>query len=339
MSKPKKKEYSSRLNRADDIIRLAIWLQGIRYGVSSKDIQEEFDCSRRTAERAIEVLYNLFPNEIVEIKRDGKRKWRLIDGVINSLISFSKEDIANLEFLRNSSKDEIRKKELDELIPKIKALIPEKNKISYDTDVSAILEKKGVIVRQYSRVKIDPELLKKIQNTLLTDNKLKFDYKNEKGERSKVTLHPYGLIINNIAEHFLVGFSEQRKALRTYTINKIRNLKVLEECFDTDNNFSLHKYSERSFGIYQGELMDVVLEFNEKGSEYVRDYKYHFHPTQKNKKLKNGNLQVKFTACGAYEICHELFKWGELVEVKSPEELRTIYRKELEKLLKKYKTT
>jgi predicted DNA-binding transcriptional regulator YafY len=80
------------------------------------------------------------------------------------------------------------------------------------------------------------------------------------------------------------------------------------------------------------------LEFNEKGSGYVRDYEYHFHPTQKIKELENGNIQVEFTACSAYEICDELFKWGELVEVKKPEKLKNIYSGKLEKLLKKYKT-
>lgn len=72
-------------------------------------------------------------------------------GTTNMLISFSVNDFANLEYLKGLSNDTNRKKEIDELVAKIKALTPQKNMQSLDTDISAIMESEGFAVRQYPK--------------------------------------------------------------------------------------------------------------------------------------------------------------------------------------------
>ena len=44
-------DLAMRYERLSDIVRLAIRLQGLRRGMTIADIQQEFDISRRTAER------------------------------------------------------------------------------------------------------------------------------------------------------------------------------------------------------------------------------------------------------------------------------------------------
>jgi len=114
-------------------------------------------------------------------------------------------------------------------------------------------------------------------------------------------------------------------------IDKISSLEVLEEYFERDESFSLSEYSAQSFGIYQEAPIDVVLEFDKSVADDALNY--HFHPTQKIKKLESGNVQVKFTSGGTQAICHELFKWGASVKIKTPKELRRIYKGYLEDAL------
>ncbi|MBR3889455.1 WYL domain-containing protein [bacterium] len=315
----------SRLQKVEEIIELAMMFQNSYCGLCIDDIQEHFECSRRSAERMKSVLFNLYPEKIEEVQTNDKRKrWRFVKGTMNTLISFTTDDFANLEYLKGLSNDEEKKQELDELIAKIKALTPQKNLRSLDTDISAILETEGFAVRQYSGVTYSKKTLEQLRNSMLAFKKIKFEYVvNE--ENKKITLDPYGLIISD--KHYLVGYNDYVNDLRLYRVDKIKELEVLEEYFEKDEIFSLTEYSNKSFKIYQEEPMNVVLEFNKSVADEVLNY--HFHPTQKMKKLENGDIQVKFVACGSYSICQELFKWGSNVKIKKPSELKTIYKRYL----------
>lgn len=319
----------SRLNKAEQIIELAMMFQNSYCGLTIDDIAEHFECSRRSAERMKALLFDLFPEKVEEVPTlDKKKRWRFVKGAMNSLISFSADDFANLEYLKGLSTDENRKKELDELIAKIKALTPQKNLQSLDTDVSAILESEGFAVRQYSRAKVAPLVLEQLRNAMLAFKKIQFNYPTEKGNR-RITLNPYGVIISD--KYYLVGFNEYVKDLRLYKVDKISNLEVLNEYFEKDEEFFLQEYCNKSFSIYQEEPLNITLEFDKSVADDILNY--HLHPTQKMKQLENGNVQVKFTSGGKYAICHELFKWGGKVQIKKPVELKNYYKQYLSDVL------
>lgn len=323
----------TRLSKTEEIIELAMMFQNSYCGLCIDDIKEHFECSRRSAERMKSLLFDLFPEKIEEVQtNDKKKRWRFIKGTMNSLISFTADDFANLEYLKGLSNDENRKKELDEVIAKIKALTPQKNLQSLDTDVSAILESEGFAVRQYFGVKAEPLILEKLRNAMLAFKKVQFDYPTDKGNRT-ITLNPYGVIIAD--KYYLVGFNEYVKDLRLYKVDKISGLEILEEYFEKDEKFSLSEYCNNSFGIYQEEPLKIILEFDKSSADDVLNY--HFHPTQKMKQLENGNVQVKFIAGGTYAICQELFKWGGKVQIKKPIELKTYYKKYLSDVLNNIK--
>ncbi len=315
----------SRLNKADDIIELGLMFQSSSCGISIDDIAEKFECSRRSAERMKTVLFEKFPEKVEEVPSyDRKKRWRFKKGTMNCLISFSANDFANLEYLKNLSNNKYKKKEIDELVEKIKALTPQQNMTGLNNDISAILETEGFAVRQYSGVKVEPKTLEMLRNSMLAFKKIKFNYLEK-----EVTLNPYGIVISG--KYYLVGFNENRKALRTYKIDKIKDLEVLDEYFDKDESFNLKDWCNNSFGIYQEEPLNIVLEFDKEVKEDVLNY--HFHPTQKVKVLKNGNIEVKFTAGGTYAICQELFKWGCDVKINKPVELKNYYKRYLTDVL------
>ena len=319
----------SRLNKTEEIIELAMMFQNSYCGLCIDDIKEHFECSRRSAERMKALLFDLFPEKIEEVQTsDKKKRWRFIKGTMNSLISFSADDFANLEYLKGLSTDENKQKELDELIAKIKALTPQKNLQTLDTDVSAILKSEGFAIRQYSRVKADKLTLEKIRTALLSFKKIKFSYPiNDKTK--EIILNPYGVIISD--KYYLVGFNEYVSDLRLYKVDKIEQLEILEEYFDKDEKFSLSEYCKNSFSVYQEEAVDIALEFDKVVADDVLNY--HFHPTQKMKQLDNGNIQVKFKSGGTYAICQELFKWGTNVKIKRPSSFKAYYKKYLSDVL------
>lgn len=323
----------SRLNKTEQIIELAMMFQNSYCGLCIEDIEHHFDCSRRSAERMKALLFDLFPEKVEEVPTSEKKKrWRFVKGAMNALISFTADDFANLEYLKGLSNDENKRKELDELIAKIKALTPQKNLQSLDTDVSAIMESEGFAVRQYLGVNIEPKILEELRTSMLAFKKIQFNYP-VKGEIKTITLNPYGLVIAD--KYYLVGYNEYVGDLRQYRVDKISNLTILDEYFEKDEKFSLTEYCKNSFSIYQEDPITITLEFDKSVAEAVLNY--HFHPTQKMKQLENGNVQVKFTCGGKYAICHELFKWGGKVQIKKPVELKDYYKQYLSDVLNNIK--
>ena len=313
----------SRLNKTEQIIELAMMFQNSYCGLCIEDIEHHFECSRRSAERMKALLFDLFPEKVEEVPTSEKKKrWRFVKGAMNALISFTADDFANLEYLKGLSNDENKRKELDELIAKIKALTPQKNLQSLDTDVSAIMESEGFAVRQYSGVNIEPKILEELRTSMLAFKKIQFNYPI-KGEIKTITLNPYGLVIAD--KYYLVGYNEYVGDLRQYRVDQISNLTILDEYFEKDEKFSLTEYSNNSFGVYQEDPIDIVLEFDKSVANDVLNY--HFHPTQKIKQLKNENVQVEFTSGGTYAICQELFKWGCSVKIQKPVELKNYYKR------------
>ena len=117
-------------------------------------------------------------------------------------------------------------------------------------------------------------------------------------------------------------------------MHKFEDIRLSLEPFDK-GNFNLQEYSNKSFGVYHGEILDVKLEFTREVSQEA--IKYNFHPTQKMKLQKNGNLIVTFKASGDKEIMWHVFKWGKDCRIIAPEQLKNEYIKYLENVLKSQK--
>jgi predicted DNA-binding transcriptional regulator YafY len=82
----------------------------------------------------------------------------------------------------------------------------------------------------------------------------------------------------------------------------------------------LAHWLQRSFGVWQEELYDIVWRFTPEAAADARLYL--FHPTQVMTDEPDGSLTVSFRAGGLREMCWHLFRWGAQVEIMSPPELR-----------------
>ena len=102
------------------------------------------------------------------------------------------------------------------------------------------------------------------------------------------------------------------------------------EKFDK-GDFDIKEYANRSFGVYQNEIIKVELRFSKEVAEDVLNY--NFHPTQKVKQNDDGTVTVKFKASGELEILWHIFRWGDKVQIISPKSLKKEYVEYLENVL------
>lgn len=317
-----------RYEKVEDLLNLIFLMQARSRGVSLADIQDEFEVGRRTAERMRDAAIRLFP-QIHEVETSSKvKRWTLRNYSASSLVSFSAEELAELENVkRNYEADELQTKA--ELIGKILLKVKTLNravKTKVENELEILLEAENFAVRQHPRFKIDKEALSTIRDAIMALKVVQIQYEKSKSETQTCCVYPYGVIYGE--KHFLVAFNPERDAIRLYNLSKIKKIEITDEYFDKDENFNLQKYSENSFGVYQEEPISVVLEFDKSVADDVKNF--YFHPTQKIQDNYNGSVTVKFRAAGKLSICWHLFKWGSKVKIIKPTSLKDEYKRLLE---------
>ena len=317
----------SRLNKANEIIELAILMQNSYIGLTLDDIAKEFECSRRSAERMKAVLAEKFGSKIEEVSNstDKKKRWRFKKGTMNWLINFTPADFANLEQCKKSFKSPAKHKEIDELIEKIKALNPEN--IS-DVDIDEILSNQAYVIKQGFRENIKLETLQLINDSILCQKQIRITYYDQ-----EYTLNPYGILYSDRA--YLIAYNIKANAIWTFRVSKIKEITLTDNYFEKEDDFDLKKYCATSFGVYQGEIFDVLLQFNKDAAEDAKDY--FFHPTQKGNLEKDGSYTLSLKASGEYEIITELLKWRDSVKILAPESLKKAYKNEIRKMYENIK--
>jgi len=311
-----------RYSRVTDIIELIILMQSKVAGVSLNDIQEEFDVSRRTAERMRDSVLNLLP-QVGEIPTDSRvKRWGFINYSMNELVSFSKDEIATLEKLKQNC-DKISKKDLSTITNKIKTL-NQKKLNSLEQEIEFILNCEGYAVKQSPNYKIDLDSISTIREAIRGSFKLSGKY----NDKEKI-LSPLGLLFGE--KIYLVAIEDNKGGEPfTYLLHRFQNLKLTNKKFDS-NGFDLREFAKKSFGVFQGEIYNVKLNFDATAAEDASNY--NFHPTQKGKWEKDGSYTVTFKASGDKHIIWNLFKWGDTVKIIAPKELKKKYKEYLQKVL------
>lgn len=318
-------EDKPRYSRVSDIIDLIIFMLSKLNGVSLVEIQERFNVSRRTAERMRDSVLFILP-QVDEIESgDRCKRWGFTNYTLNELVNFSNDDVAFLERLKTSC-DKVSEQELEEILMKIRALRYKGSSRINETDVELILQSEGYAVRQIPNYKIDLVTISTIRQAIKENKKLKAYY----NDKTRI-LSPLGLIYGEKI-HLIAKEESKGNEEYNYVLHKLQNIKLLDEKFEP-KDFNLQEYSQKSFGVYFGEVYDVKLKFIPEAAEDVMNY--HFHPTQKIKQQNDGSVIVTFKASGDKHIIWNLFKWGYAVEILAPKKLKTKYREYIDSIREK----
>lgn len=319
-------EDKPRYSRVSDILDLAVYMGSKIQGVTISEIAERYNVSRRTAERMRDSLICIFP-QIDEIETgDVQKHWGFTNFSISNLISFSPKELANIEQLRHLAGSKDVQEEIDKTIEKIKAL-NRKNITSFDMNIELILQTEGFAVRQIPQYKVSVGTFDIIHMAVRKSLIVSGIYHGKQRY-----IEPLGIIYGE--KIYLVAREKAKgDGIYNYLLHKFENLSLTDEKFDR-GGFNLQEHVNKSFGVYQGEILDVKLSFSKKAAEEAKNF--NFHPTQKIKEEKDGSLTVSFKACGSREIIWHVFRWGAECKILAPEALKNEYVEYLKENLKNY---
>lgn len=322
-------EDSVRYSRMGDILDLLLLMQRRLKGVSIEDIQQEYEVSRSTAERMLECIKERVPQvDLIENHSSKKKYWGFKSGYMTEIITFSTDEIANLEKMKTFTEYsgfEDKEKLFQKTLDKIK-IFNKRYRIKVDDEVEAMLQTEGYAVKQVPKFNIDINTLSIIREALKENRKITATYHNKPR-----VLEPYGLIYGEKI-YLIAGEKEKGTIPYCYILHKLSDVKITRETFDK-GDFNLEEYSKVSFGVYHGEVYDVKLLFSKEVADDVLNY--NFHSTQKIKQNEDGTVTVKFKASGEYEMIWHLFRWGTNVRILSPKSLKKQYIEHLTKALEK----
>ena len=308
--------------RAADIVRLALRLQGTWRGLTLDDIQRDFEVARRTAERLRNAVEDVFgPLDLVDT---GERRhhWRLRSATLRSLVTVSAEELAELsaaaEALDRAGLEE-RAAMLRELADKLRALVEQDALTRIEPDLQALMVAEGLAMRPGPRPRMDPGLLGLLRDAIKSGSVVAFDYRAQAtGHVTRREVQPYGIIYGNRA--FLVGHTERGPDLRLWRLANISAATSTGARFARNPAFNLQDFAKRSFGTFQEDPTAVQLRFAASVAADVNHFI--FHPDQTVTANPDGSLTVRFTAGGLDEICWHLVTWGTHVTIDHPAHLR-----------------
>lgn len=83
------------------------------------------------------------------------------------------------------------------------------------------------------------------------------------GERHVVS--PYYLVSNN-DNYYMVGFNNKKEAIRTYRVDRMKEVRILDaerKGQDAFANFSIEEYTNSAFGMFAGQPTKVRLQFKD----------------------------------------------------------------------------
>ena len=140
-------------------------------------------------------------------------------------------------------------------------------------------------------------------------------------EPREARVHPW-YIEPSLATHalYLIGFDETRGAVRTFKIERIRELAVTPQTFDPPEG-SIEDALGAAWDIIADQPeVEVELRFDAALAPRIREARW--HPSEKVSVESDGALLWRARVAGTIEIRLWILQWGAQVEVLAPAELR-----------------
>lgn len=178
-----------------------------------------------------------------------------------------------------------------------------------------------------------PQVMDAMEDNLM----LRISYKKYSSARESVfDVRPYA-VKEASRRWYLVGYCEQRGAIRVYGMDRILSLEALERHFDMPRDFDVDALFATSYGVYLPENKSAEkIVFRAKASEvpYLKDLPLH-HSQELVSEDENGAVFSLFVRADKLLVM-DLLSRGDSLEVLSPESLRQTLGEQIRKMSKIY---
>lgn len=324
--------------RGDSLFRqweLIKTLQAHRFGLDTEELAARLECNKRTVQRDLNVLQDIFP--IGHEQRDrGKRYWKLAHNAVESeQLQLTMTEMLSL-FLSQQLLLPLAGTQfgdgLQTAIQKIRALLPARA-LTYFEGLDESFFIKSLANHDYSGQDKEIRIL---NEAILNRRAVKVIYHSaSKGREVISEFHPYGMVLLH-ASLYCIGYLACYDEVRTLKVARVKGLTRLEKAFDKPDDFSLASHFQGAFGVFQtGKKQKIRAEFTGWAATNLREMQW--HPSQKIVKDDGDRVIATFELGNTVEFKRWVLGFGGHATVVSPTDLVAEVRAELQRALGKYR--
>lgn len=162
-------------------------------------------------------------------------------------------------------------------------------------------------------------------------HRVRIDYQSQNRPESELReLDPYALV-HRWGWWYVIGFCHLRQAMRTFRVDRIQALELLETTFEPPSDFDLRAYLEHNLQA-QPQITARML-FAPQAVHVAREGSMYWDSLTEQ---VDGSIVVSFSAPTLEWAASTALAYGSLVEVLDPPELRRMVREWAQMILEKY---
>jgi len=148
---------------------------------------------------------------------------------------------------------------------------------------------------------------------------LRLKYDSIQSGPTERVVEPYFIIFRGKAFYF-VAYCRLRQGFRTFRIDRVLDVSILNETFTKRDDIDPEKYFEGSWEVFSGDPVEVVVKFRGTAARVVALGKH--HPDETIEHIGDNEVLYKVVTRGIEEIQRWLLGFGADVEVIAPPQLR-----------------
>lgn len=320
------------MDKIERITALHRILKASRYPVTVKRLQEELGCSRATVYRDLAYLRDAL---MAPIEGDGEAGFRYeaAEGERFELpgLWLSSEELYALlaaQQLLVRTGGGVLSGALAPLQKRIEGLLADHAGVSqWPVDRVRVIPHRGR--------RLDEASFRTVASAVLERKQLAFEYRaRSTDERTRRIVSPQR-ITHYRDNWYLDAWDHERKALRSFAVDRIGGARLQEDAAQDLANEDLNQHLASSYGIFSGEPKGwATILFSPKAARWVADEQW--HSKQQGRHLPDGRYELKVPYSVSRELLMDILHYGADAEIIEPSVLREQAKSLLELALSNY---
>jgi predicted DNA-binding transcriptional regulator YafY len=302
---------------------------------TSVSLGKHLEVTERTIRSDLAFLRDRYGAPLEYTKRRG---WFYTDPIWRlPSISLSKGELFALTLgarMLESYAGSAYEKELRSSIEQLSRRLPDQTFI----DLQKLADERIIFRSGAQMVNLNPDIWQNLVEACRMSRRVWIRYYAATRDReSERVIEPYFLDIYRGSNPYAIAFCCKRQAMRDFRIDRIRELKILDESFERDPSFDARAYLNQRFQNEGGDrTYAVAIWFDAPSAPFIRERQW--HPTQAIEERGNGSLILRMTVEGLNDIKRWVLGYGKGAIALEPPELVKLLREETETMARQNET-
>ncbi len=300
-----------------------------RSGRTAEQLASELGVTTRTVRRDLDAVQaGGWP--VTSDREDGRVHWKFVEGFKSSThLPLSLTELLAVYFSRDLLKPlagTLFEDSVESFYGKINALLPAEGR-AYLDQIQGLIATNPRAFKDYRQHR---QLLEALTSAARARRTIRVRYFSFARERENTRrIDPYRLWYH-AGGLYVVGYCHTRKDVRTFAVERIRELELTPHVFTVRPDFDFGAYTRDAFGIMRDEAVTVRVRFQRDQAKYARERLW--HPSQTFEDHEDGSLTITLRVGPTIEVKRWVLGFGAAAEVLEPESLRREIAAEARKL-------